>query len=250
MENREATSVTASSMPYLYGLSRKYGRANRYYALTHPSLPNYLAFWSGSTQGVIDDAVYDLEGASLSSQMAAAGRSWRIYAQGYPAKAGCHRAATYKGGTDGAGVAGSYARKHVPAMSFSSVSDTGQCRDIQPLARFNPAVNLAFVVPNLCNDMHDCSAGAGDRFLRRFLPKVFASPAWQHTLLVVSFDEGTSGTHGGGRVFTMVARAGLAGFTSSVFHDHYGLLRTIEDVFGLRCLGASCKAKALTEFLP
>ena len=88
------------------------------------------------------------------------------------------------------------------------------------------------------------------RFLRAFLPQVFDAPDWAHTLLVVSFDEGTSDAHGGGKVFTMVAREGLSGFTSSTVHDHYGLLRTIEDVFGLPCLGAACGAAPLDEFLP
>ena len=250
MENQEASSVTASSMPYLYGLAQTYGRANRFYAVTHPSLPNYLALWSGSAQGISDDGDYNLGGASLSSQMSAAGLSWRTYAQDYPASPGCHTASTYDGGTDGPGVPGTYARKHVPAMSFTSVSGTSQCANIQPLSSFDASVNVAFVVPNLCNDMHDCSPATGDAFLRAFLPQVFNAPDWAHTLLVVSFDEGTSNAHGGGQIFTMVARQGLSGFTSSTVHDHYGLLRTIENIFGLPCLRASCAATPLTEFLP
>jgi phospholipase C len=249
MENREASAVTASTMPYLYGLSETYGRADAFYAVTHPSLPNYLAFWSGATHGITDDAIHDLAGPSLSGQLAAAGRSWRVYAQDYPA-GGCNTAGAYTGGVDGPGVAGTYARKHNPAMSFTSVSGSGQCANIQPLARFDPGVNVAFVVPNLCNDMHDCSAAQGDAFLQGFLPSVLTAPDWPHTLLVVSFDEGATNVNGGGRVFTMVARQGLAGRTSSTFHDHYGLLRTIEDLFGLPCLGAACGAAPLGEFLP
>jgi hypothetical protein len=250
MENEEASSITSSSMPYLYGLGQRYGRANQYFGVSHPSLPNYLAFWSGSTHGVTDDAVHNLAGPSLSSQMAAAGRSWRIYAQNYPSASGCQTGSGYSGGVDGWGVAGSYARKHDPAMSFTDVSGSAACANIQPLARFDPSVNLAFVVPNLCNDMHDCSLASGDRFLQAFLPTVFAAPDWAHTLLVVSFDEGSSSSHGGGQVFTVVARPGLAGITSSTFHNHYGLLRTIEDMFGLACLNSACSASPLTEFLP
>ena len=249
MENRESSAVTASTMPYLYGLSQTYGRADGFYAVTHPSLPNYLAFWSGSTQGVTDDADHNLAAASLSSQMAAAGKSWRTYAQDYPA-GGCSTGSAYSGGVDGPGVAGTYARKHNPAMSFTFVSGSSQCANIQPLANFDPGVNFAFVAPNLCNDMHDCSPAKGDAFLRAFLPGVFTAPEWAHTLLIVSFDEGTTNVHGGGRVFTMVARQGLDGVSSSTMHDHYGLLRTIEDIFGLPCLGASCGATPLAEFLP
>ena len=248
MENRDASAVTAASMPYLYGLAETYGRADRYDAVTHPSLPNYLAFWSGSTQGVTDDGVHDLAAESLSNQLAAAGLSWRTYAQDYPA-GGCHAGSSYPGGVDGPGVAGTYARKHNPAMSFTFVSGSTQCDNIQPLASFDPGVSFAFVAPNLCNDMHDCGAAQGDAFLRAFLPQVLAAPNWPHTLLVVSFDEGTTDVGGGGRVFTLVARQGLSGLVSTIPHDHYGLLRTVEDVLGLPSLGAACNATPLDEFL-
>jgi len=249
LENEEATAITASSMPYLYGLASTYGRADQFYAVSHPSLPNYLAFWSGSTQGVTDDGTYNLGAASLSSQMAAAGRSWRTYAQDYPGT-GCNLGSTYTGPIDGPGVAGTYARKHNPAMSFTSVSGTSQCANIQPLAKFDPSVDVAFVVPNLCNDAHDCSLATADAFLKGFVPEVTSAPDWAHTLLVISFDEGSTSTNGGGRIFTAVMRPGLSGVVSTTVHNHYSLLRTIENLNGLPCLGNACSANALTEFLP
>src|SRR4051812_27836436 len=247
LENEEATGITASSMPYLYALSSTYGRADAYYAVSHPSLPNYLAFWSGSTQGVTDDATYNFTGPSLSSQMAAAGRSWRTYAQDYPGT-GCNTGSTYTGGIDGPGVAGTYARKHVPAMSFTSVSGTSECANIQPLSHFDPSVNVAFVVPNLCNDAHDCSLATADAFLAKFVPEVMSAPDWAHTLLVVTFDEGSTTTNGGGRVFFAAIRPGLDGVVSTTTHTHYSLLRTIENLNGLGCLNAACSATTLSEF--
>ena len=249
LENEEASGVTASSMPYLYGLATKYGRANAYYAVAHPSLPNYLAFWSGSTQGVTDDGTHNLSAASLSSQMATAGRSWRTYAQDYPTTSGCHTGSTYTGGVDGPGVAGTYARKHDPAMSFTAVSTTSQCANIRPLATFDPSVNVAFVVPNLCNDAHDCSLATADAFLKAFVPKVTGSADWAHTVLVITFDEGSTSTNGGGRVFTAVIRQGLSSAVSTTSHNHYSLLRTIETLNGLPCLANSCSANTLSEFL-
>jgi phospholipase C len=249
LENEEATAISASSMPYLYGLSTTYGRADQFYGVAHPSLPNYLAFWSGSTQGVTDDGTYNLGAASLSSQMAAAGRSWRTYAQNYPGT-GCNLGSTYSGGVDGPGVAGTYARKHNPAMSFTSVSTTTQCANIQPLAKFDPNVNVAFVVPNLCNDAHDCSLLTADTFLRGFVPKVTGAADWAHTLLVISFDEGSTSANGGGRIFTAVMRPGLSGVVSTTVHNHYSLLRTIENLNGLPCLANACGANNMNEFLP
>jgi hypothetical protein len=250
LENHEYTAVTASSMPYLYGLGTTYGRSAQFYAVAHPSLPNYLAFWSGSTQGVTNDATHNLSATSLSNQMATAGRSWRTYAQNYPATSGCHTASSYSGGVDGPGVAGTYVRKHNPAMSFTYVSGSSQCNNIQPLAAFDPSVNVAFVVPNLCNDAHDCSLATADTFLRGFVPKVTGAPDWAHTLLVVSFDEGTTSTNGGGHIFTVVARQGLSRFVSTTQHNHYSLLRTIENLNGLPCLANTCSANSLSEFLP
>ncbi len=250
LENEEASAITASSMPYLYGLSTTYGRADQFYGVSHPSLPNYLAFWSGSTQGVTDDGTYNLTAASLSSQMAAAGRSWRTYAQDYPST-GCNLGSTYSGGADGPGVAGTYARKHNPAMSFTSVSGSPtQCASIQPLANFDAGVNVAFVVPNLCNDAHDCSLLTADTFLKGFVPKVTGAADWAHTLLVISFDEGSTSTNGGGRIFTTVMRPGLSGVVSTITHNHYSLLRTIENLNGLPCLANACSANSLSEFLP
>jgi hypothetical protein len=212
-------------------------------------LPNYLALWSGSTQGVTDDGTYNLGGASLSSEMASAGRSWRTYAQDYPATAGCHTGSTYAGGIDGPGVAGTYARKHNPAMSFTSVSTTAECANIQPLASFDPSVNVAFVVPNLCNDAHDCSLATADTFLRGFVPKVTGAADWAHTLLVISFDEGSTSLSGGGHIFTAVIRPGLSGVVSTTVHNHYSLLHTIQTLNGLPCLANSCSANTLSEFL-
>jgi phosphatidylinositol-3-phosphatase len=249
LENHEATSVTASSMPYLTGLAGTYGTASSYFAVSHPSLPNYLAFWSGSTQGVSDDGTYNLGAVSLPNQMDTAGKSWRTFVQAYPAS-GCATGSTYPSRVDGPGTTASNARKHNPAMSFTYVSgNSTRCANIKPLSAFDPNVNLAFVVPNLCNDAHDCSLTVADNFLKAWVPGVFAAPDWAHTLLVVTFDEGTSSSGGGGHVYAMVARQG-GHVSSATSHNHYGLLHTIENIFGLPCLANSCGAAALTEFLP
>jgi phosphatidylinositol-3-phosphatase len=250
MENAEATEITATSMPYLYGLSSQYGLAAEMYGVAHPSQPNYIALWSGSTQGVSDNGKHDLTAPSLSTQVTAAGKEWRVYAQDVPGN--CFTGSSAKGGIDGPGVAGTYVRKHNPAISFTAVQQSAsECAKIQPLAAFDPtAFDVAFVEPNLCNDMHDCSPASGDAFLKAFLPSVFNSPDWSHTLLIVSFDEGSSDAHGGGAVFTLVAREGLSGVVSTTIHDHYDVLRTIEDLLGLPCLAAACNATPLTEFLP
>ena len=105
------------------------------------------------------------------------------------------------------------------------------------------------VVPNMCHDMHDCSVATGDSFLKRFVTPITANPAFAHTLVVVTFDEGTDAAGGGGRIATiLVGPMVRRGARSTVAHNHYSLLRTIENLWGLGCLRNSCTANDRREF--
>ena len=163
---------------------------------------------------------------------------------------GCNTGSTYCGGVDGPGVAGTYARKHNPAMSFTSVSGTGQCANIQPLAKFDPNVNVAFVVPNLCNDAHDCSLATADTFLKGVRPEgdraLRLGPHLAGHLVRRGLDRARTGAAG-----SSPPSCGRACPASSRrrSHTHYSLLRTIENLNGLPCLGSSCSANTLSEFL-
>jgi phosphatidylinositol-3-phosphatase len=104
-------------------------------------------------------------------------------------------------------------------------------------------------VPNVCHDMHDCSVAAGDAFLAGFVPRILGSAAFAGSVLFVTWDEGTSDAGGGGHVATLVVSpATRPGTRSSVAHDHYSLLRTVEDAWGLGCLANSCAANDMREF--
>ena len=181
--------------------------------------------------------------------MAAAGKSWRVYVQDYPGS--CSDLDTSTGGVDGPGVAGQYVRKHNPVISFESVRlDPVQCANVQSLANFDPSVNFAFVVPNMTNDMHDGTIAQGDTFLQAFVPLVTGSADWNHTLLIVTFDEGSSNSNGGGHVYTAAAAPWLVAGTATPTYNHFSVLRTIEDVYGLPFLGSAATATTMTELLP
>jgi phosphatidylinositol-3-phosphatase len=252
MENHEYGSVIGNpSAPYLNGLASKYDLLTNFYATVHPSEPNYIALVAGSTLGVNSDGTYDLAGPSLFSQLASAGKTWRAYEQDYPG--GCFTGGSASGAVDGPGVAGSYARKHDPAISFTSVSaHPAQCASIQPLHQFDPAAAaFEFITPNLINDMHDGSPAQGDAFLRAFVPLITGSPAFATGVLFITFDEGSSGAgshgDGGGHVATLVLAPGVApGSWSAAYADHYSLLRTTQDLLGLPCLATSCSRTSIT----
>jgi acid phosphatase len=104
--------------------------------------------------------------------------------------------------------------------------------------------DFAFVVPDLCHSMHDCSVATGDAWLRALLPPLLRL---RKTAVFVVFDEGTSDAHGGGHIPAFVA--GTAVSPHAHFDrvtDHYGPLRTVEDAWGLPLLGRSADATPIT----
>ena len=250
-ENREASQITATTAPYFTSFAAANVNLTNFYGVSHPSEPNYLDAFSGSNQGVTDDGHYTFPASrdNLAKQLAAAGKSWRVYVQDYPSP--CFDGDSSTGGIDGPGLAGQYVRKHNPVISFESVRlDATQCSYIQRLANFDPTVNFAFVVPNMTNDMHDGTTAQGDAFLQAFVPLVTASPDWDHTLLIVTFDEGTTSINGGGHIYTAAAAPWLAHATVATTYNHYSVLRTIEQVYGLPFLGNAATATTMIELLP
>jgi hypothetical protein len=231
MENEERSAIISSKQaPYLTRLARTSAGAPRSYAIRHPSLPNYLALVSGSTQGISEDCTdCQAKGTNLGDQLSARGVSWRSYLEGLPKP--CFMGAS----------AGRYARKHDPFSYWPSTrcghraSFTALDRDL----RRGTLPAFALVVPDLCHDMHDCSVAVGDRFLSVLVPRLLKGLG-PHGYLVLTFDEGSSSVRGGGRITTIVAGAGaVRGRELRTPVTHYGVLRTIEDTFGLAHLGAA-----------
>jgi acid phosphatase len=249
LENKSASSVLGSpDAPYLNGLAGRYGVADAYQGVGHPSQPNYLALFSGSTQGIADDQPHDVTAPTIADQLEATGRSWRVYAEDVPG--GCYRGATAStGGVDGSGT---YTRKHEPAISFTAISASpSRCANVRPLRDFDPTASAyALLVPNLCNDGHDCPLSTADAWLKSYVPRILASPAWQDGgVLFITFDEADGPERDANLVSTLVIAPDVTpGTRSSVPHSHYSLLRTIQAGFGLDCLAETCKANTLGEF--
>lgn len=248
MENKEYGSIVGNAdAPYLNSLSARYGLATNYTGVAHPSEPNYLALFSGSTQGATNDGVYNLNGKNIADQIEAQGKSWRVFAENVPPN--CFVGQSASGGADGPGT---YARKHNPAISFTNISrSSARCANISDFAHFDPAAaNYALIIPNLCHDMHDCSVTVGDNFLKRWVPKILNSPAWQKDgVLFLTWDEDTTNLGGGGRVpLLVISNRVTPGFRSGTAYNHYSLVRTIQEAWGLGCLNESCQANNLAEF--
>ena len=223
-ENHERSDILGSgAAPTFEQLASTYAQATADYAVAHPSLPNYLALVSGSTHGVTNDCTdCPQSGQTIGSQLSRKHLPWAAYAEGYPSSS-------------------RFAKKHVPFLYFR-----GSTSHVLPLQRFNPRKLPAYslVVPDLCNDMHDCSIATGDHWLHNFSAPLLTV---KDTAIFIVFDEGTSNARGGGNVALIVA--GTAVRRHSVFTaatSHYGLLRTIESALGLPLLGHARTATPLT----
>jgi hypothetical protein len=246
-ENREYSSVIGSSAaPYINSLAAQYGLSTNFYAERHPSEPNYIALTSGGTQGIADDGVYNLGVNNLFDQITASGRTWKSVMQGNPGN--CFTGSSSGAVVDGVGKSGGYVRKHNPAISYTSISGSAaKCANITNLASFDPAAaNFQFVTPNMINDMHDGTVADGDNFLKAFLPKITGSAAFTNSVVFVTFDEGTTSANGGGHIVTIAITPNMtAGYKAAGAYTHYSMLRTIEQAWGLPCLGNAASATAM-----
>lgn len=243
MENEEYGDIIGSrSAPYLNTLARRYGLASGMYAVTHPSLPNYLALTGGATFGIDSDCTGCSVGAtSIVDQFERAHLSWRAYMEDLPGP--CFTGAS----------AGDYAKKHDPFAYYTRITgNRGRCANIVPLGRLatdersSTLPRFVWITPNLCHDMHDCSVSTGDRFLSGLVPALLRGLG-PRGLLFLTWDEGTSDDGccrlaSGGHIVTIVAGGGARPHARlAAPTDQYSVLQTVEDLLGLRRLrGAAC----------
>jgi hypothetical protein len=246
LENKGPDQIDdADEAPYYASLLRANASTTDYHAVARPSQPNYLALFSGSTHGIDDDKLHDLDTPTIADQLEKVGRRWHVYAENVPQA--CYTGDTASDGRDGAGT---YARKHEPAINFDAIRhDPARCARISDFSSFRAGeADFSLIIPNLCHDMHDCSVAEGDRFLRDWLPRLIDGADWtDRDLLVITFDEG-AGRDQQNEVLTLFAGSvAKPGFRSPNRYDHYSLLRTFEDVWGLACIANSCSAAAMSD---
>ncbi|MEV0844585.1 alkaline phosphatase family protein [Streptomyces sp. NPDC049954] len=228
--------IGSSSAPYLNSLATGGANLTASYAETHPSQPNYFALFSGSTQGITDDSCYTpgfSSAPNLASELIAAGKSWGSYNETLPSQ----------GSTTCS--SGNYARKHNPWFGFSNVPTSSAKTFAQFPSDYSTLPKVSFVVPNLCSDMHDCSVGTGDTWLKNNLSAYATWARTHNSLLVVTFDE--DNRLSGNKIPTVLyGQQVKSGATSATTYNHYDLLRTLEDMHGLPHAGQAGNGKDIT----
>jgi hypothetical protein len=219
--------------PFLNSLERAGAVFTQSFAITHPSQPNYLALFSGSTQGITDDSCpHTFTTANLGRSLLDAGLTFTGYSEDLPSVgySGCS--------------AGQYERKHNPWVDFSNLpASVNQSMNSFPS---DPAQlpTVSFVIPNLDHDLHDGTLVQADQWLRDHLGG-YASWAPNHnSLLVVTNDEDDFTDVN--RIATIIVGAHVVPGHYPQRIDHYALLRTVEDAYGLPRVGASAQKQAIT----
>ena len=238
MENHSYGEIIGnSSAPYINNTLAPQGAvAGNYFAVGHPSLPNYLELTSASNDGITSDctpsATCTANVTNVADLVEASGRSWKAYEESAPSS--CPTANS-----------GPYVTKHDPFVYYDDIrNNPARCALVVPYGQLATDLgsaastpNYAFITPNLCSDMHDCSVATGDAWLSQNVPIILSSPAstTQHSLLIVVWDEDDNSASN--HVAMIAYGFGVKpGYVSLISSNHYSLLRTIEASWSLTTL--------------
>ncbi len=237
-----SVSEMKSEMPYTFGLARRFGYATHYTAVRHPSLPNYIAIAGGQTYAITNDdapSANPVAGTSVFGQAVASGKTAAVYADGMP-----QNCATSDGGTD-------YAVKHNPWAYF--INERGACGKYDvPVEQLGAAItagrlpNVGMVIPNLCNDAHDCSLDSADTWFKAWMSRIFQGPDWKsgHLAVVLTADEDDKSE--GNTVLTVVIHPSQREHVVTTALTHYSLTRLYEEVAGTAYLYGAASAPSMT----
>lgn len=236
-ENRGYEDIIGSpEAPFLNELARKGANLTQFFAITYPSQPNYLALFSGSTQGVDNDCPNDFSSRNLASQLLQADLTFTGYAESLPSVG-------FKGCTSGP-----YVRRHAPWVNFTNLPDSVNRPWTDFPEDFSDLPEVSFVIPNLDNDMHDGGIERGDAWLRKNLGDYADWAMANNSLLVVTWDEDEGGEDEDNHIPTVVVGEQVEPGDNDQPNNLYGLLRTILDAYGLDPLGHSAEAEPLDIF--
>ena len=231
-ENRSYSSIIGNpEAPYLNELARWGASLTEFTAITHPSQPNYLALFSGSTQGVSDNSCpHTFTARNLASQLLQADLTFAGYSQSMPSV----------GFTDCS--SGAYARRHNPWVNFSNVPASANRPWISFPREYKDLPTVSFVIPDVENDMHDGSVRRADTWLRDNLGGYARWAMGHNSLLVVTWDEDEDGESKANQIPTILVGEQVRPGDYAEPNNLYGLLRTFLDAYDLPGLGHSKEA--------
>src|SRR3954453_10167440 len=236
----------------------------------HPSLPNYLWLEAGTSFGIHDDGSpaqhSQTTHAHLTRLLENARISWRSYDENI---SGASCPLTNQGPRDSKGNQ-LYQVHHNPFVYFEDVTNNQSSRSSECISHIRPFTQLVhdlaankvarynFIIPNLCNDMHDSCGGSaisqGDEWLKKNVPAILSSTAYRRGgALLITWDEAARGN---GPIPMIVLSPFAKGnhYSNSTYYTHGSTLRTLQEIFGLypliRNAGSAADLRSLFSVFP
>jgi phosphatidylinositol-3-phosphatase len=236
-ENHSYSDIigNTSQAPYMNQLANDGALMTSSYAVTHPSEPNYMALFAGSTFGLTADTCPVSEGttANLGSELLAAGYTFKGYSEGLP-KTGSTTC-----------TSGNYARKHSPWINFSNVPTADSLPFSSFPTNYASLPTLSFVIPNLNDDMHNGTIAEADTWLKTNMSAYATWAQANNSLLIVTWDEDDYTENN--QIPTIIVGAHVTTGKYSETINHYNLLATLEKMYGLTPVGSSAGASVISD---
>ncbi|MEO7039113.1 MAG: alkaline phosphatase family protein [Candidatus Elarobacter sp.] len=235
-ENKDFDDIFGESdAPFINALAKEGALFTRSYGAAHPSQPNYFAMFAGQTNSNGDGCPardIAVAASNVGASLVAAHRTFRAYVEDLPS-------AGFKGC-----VAGEYARKHAPWTHFTNVPRDAAV-PFSTLGSYDALPDVAFVIPNLLDDMHSAGVRRGDDWLRDHVAPLIAWAKTHNGLVILTWDESSA------PVTNHIPTIFIGPMVKSGSYDepltHYRVLRTIEDLFNLPHSGASAHAAPIVD---
>jgi hypothetical protein len=215
-----------SSAPYINTLAQSGASFTSSHGISSVGEPNYLALFSASTQGVTDDGSYTFSAANLATRLGDQGLTFGGYSEDLP----------YTGYTGD--QSGAYHRYHAPWVSFSNVAASANMPFSSFPSDYNQLPTVSIVVPNFNNDMHDGTVAAGDAWLQNNIAGYVTWANSHNSLLIVTWDHDSTGSSSN-QVATLFVGPMVQSGTYSETINHYNVLRTLENLYGLSTIGTN-----------
>ncbi len=235
-ENRGYSQImdARNGNSYIHALAKRGTLFTQSYGVTHPSQPNYLALFSGSTQGVKDNSCpHNFDSANLASSMLDKGLIFASYSESLPAVGdlicGAH----------------TYQRKHNPVANWQNarLPSVLNKRFSDFPADFAGLPTVSFVIPDLDNDMHNGSFETADSWLKKHIGPYVDWAMTHNSLLILTWDE--DNFQEGNRIVTILVGPMVKAGGSDQRINHYSVLRTLLDFYALPAIGESGNAEAI-----
>ncbi|MBM7652456.1 alkaline phosphatase family protein [Neobacillus cucumis] len=236
-ENHSKNQILGdSSAPYMNSLMKQGANFTNYHAITHPSQPNYLDLFSGSNQGVTDDKKPKSKFSTdnLASELIEKNYSFMGYSEGQPS-VGYNKEYADNG----------YARRHNPWSNFANIPKETN----QPLTNFPKDLSklptVSFVIPTVDTDMHDGTVKEADNWLKEHIDDYVQWAKTHNSLLIVTWDEDEGTDKNIIPTFFVGPMVKTGQYNQNV--NHFNLLRTIEDIYGLSHAGKAKTSEPITN---